>query len=127
MNVFIKPRGLAQRIALPVVVGFLLAGCAHDPDIRMGHDNSSGYTGKNPSAYLGCVKSELPGSAKTFMQEDANAVKLFVDSTDPSKATGLVEVQGSGREHQYLAYQRDAWYDQGRLLDAALMCSRASL
>jgi len=126
MNSSIRP-SLAHGVILSVLAGFLLVGCAQDPDIRMGHDNSSGYTGKNPSAYLSCVKSELPQSAKTYTQEDKNALELFVDSTDPNKATGLVEVQGSGREHQYLAYQRDAWYDQGRLLDAALMCSRASL
>ncbi len=29
------------------------------------------------------------------------------------------------RQCKFLAYQRDAWYDKGRLLDAALMCSRA--
>lgn len=127
MNSSITPRMLAHGVMLSLLAGFFVAGCAHDPDIRMGHDNSSGYTGKNPSAYLSCVKSELPTSAKTYTQENQGALALYVDSTDPNQATGLVEVKDSGQQHQYLAYQRDAWYDQGRLLDAALMCSRASL
>lgn len=127
MNSSITPRTLAHGALLSVLAGFFVVGCTHDPDIRIGHDNSSGYTGKNPSAYLSCVKSELPASAKTYTQEHQDVLALYVDSTDPNQATGLVEVKGSGQQHQYLAYQRDAWYDQGRLLDAALMCSRASL
>jgi hypothetical protein len=34
-------------------------------------------------------------------------------------------LKGAGPKRQYAAYQRDAWYDHGRLLDAALLCSKA--
>ncbi|MNJ78727.1 hypothetical protein D3C77_765510 [compost metagenome] len=62
---------------------------------------------------------------KTYQVDGDNSVRLFVDSTDPDKAGGLVEVRGTGTQRQFAAYQRDAWYDHGRLLDAALMCSKA--
>lgn len=103
----------------------LLSGCAQNPDVRDGHDSTSGITERSAPAYLGCVKGELPGNAKVYEVDDAGAVRLFVDSTDPDKANGLVEVRGTGTQHQFTAYQRDAWYDHGRLLDAALMCSKA--
>jgi hypothetical protein len=61
---------------------------------------------------------------ETFTVQNQDALELFVESTDPSKADGLVKVTGSGGQHQYSAYQRDAWYDHGRLLDAAQMCAR---
>lgn len=108
-----------------VLLGLLLTACAQNPDIRMGDDNTSGTTAKSPPAYLGCVKGELPAHAKTYMQEDNNSIKLFLDSTDPNQAGGLVEVRNTGKDRQFSAYQRDAWYDHGRLLEAALMCSRA--
>lgn len=108
-----------------IFIGLFLVGCANNPDIRMGQDNTSGTTVNNPSSYLGCVQGELPKGAKVYTQQENNALQLFVDSTDPNKAAGLVEIKSSGVEHHYTAYQRDAWYDHGRLLDAALMCSRA--
>ncbi|TDF80859.1 hypothetical protein [Pseudomonas sp. H9] len=106
-------------------IGFFLAGCAHNPDIRMGPDNTSGTTVNNPSSYLGCVQGELPKHTKVYTQQENNTLQLFVDSTDPNKAAGLVEIKDNGSQHHYVAYQRDAWYDHGRLLDAALTCSRA--
>ncbi|MBI6897468.1 hypothetical protein JET64_11710 [Pseudomonas putida] len=109
---------------MAVAVSLLLVGCAHDPDIRAGRDNTFGMTAKSPPEYLNCVKAELPDSAKTYVVQNQDALELFVASTDPDKAEGLVRVQGSTGRQQFSAYQRDAWYDKGRLLDAALMCSR---
>lgn len=113
-----------NRLMMALAASLLLAGCAHDPDIRAGRDNTFGVTAKAPPDYLNCVKAELPANATTFIVQNQDALELFVASTDPYKADGLVKVQGSPGRQQYSAYQRDAWYDKGRLLDAALMCSR---
>ncbi|MDH1145477.1 hypothetical protein N5C60_12735 [Pseudomonas mosselii] len=113
-----------SRLTMAVVASLLLAGCAHDPDIRAGRDNTFGMTSKSPPEYLNCVKAELPDTATTYVMQNQDALELFVASTDPNKAEGLVKVQGAAGRQQFSAYQRDAWYDKGRLLDAALMCSR---
>ncbi|MNM66996.1 hypothetical protein D3C81_785100 [compost metagenome] len=118
-------RSVAGAILMSTFATLFMAGCAHNPDVRDGHDYTSGTTAKSPPAYLGCVKSELQGHVKTYQIDGDNSVKLFIDSTDPNKAGGLVEVRGTGTQQQFTAYQRDAWYDHGRLLDAALMCSKA--
>ncbi|MEN5140704.1 hypothetical protein [Pseudomonas juntendi] len=118
-------RSLAGAILVSGFVMLFMAGCAHDPDVRGSHDNTSGTTAKSPPAYLGCVKSELPGHVKTYEVEGENSVRLFIESTDPDQADGLVELRSMGTRQQFSAYQRDAWYDHGRLLDAALMCSKA--
>ncbi|QXH33547.1 hypothetical protein [Pseudomonas muyukensis] len=110
---------------LALAAGMLLAGCAHDPDIRAGHDNTFGATAKSPSRYLGCVKSELPGSVQTFLVQNQDGLELYLASTDPNKADGLVKVSATGGQHPYAAYQRNAWYDHGRLLDAAQVCARS--
>ncbi|MDH0301843.1 MULTISPECIES: hypothetical protein [unclassified Pseudomonas] len=114
-----------KRLTMALAASLLLAGCAHDPDIRAGHDNTFGMTAKSPPDYLNCVKSELPASATTYVVQNQGALELFVASTDPNKADGLVKVYGANGQQRFSAYQRDAWYDKGRLLDAALMCSRA--
>lgn len=116
-------RSITRRALVPLFAALLVTGCAHDPDIRMGHDNVAGTTTKSPPDYIKCVQSELPAGEKAFMREDNNALALFIESTDPKQSTGLVEIRPSGTQHQFSAYQRDAWYDKGRLLDAALMCS----
>ncbi|WP_082071406.1 hypothetical protein [Pseudomonas tussilaginis] len=113
----------SNEVILAFVVSFFLAGCAQNQDIRMGDDYTAGTTAKSSSDYVACVQSELPGSSKTYTVKEDNGLKLFVDSTDPTTATGLIEVSAAGSQHQFSAYQRDAWYDKGRLLDAALMCS----
>lgn len=118
-------RSLAGAILVSGFVTLFLAGCAQNPDVRDSHDYTSGTTAKSPPAYLGCVKGELQGSVKTYEVDDDNSVKLFIESTDPDKADGLVELRSMGTRHPFTAYQRDAWYDHGRLLDAALMCSKA--
>lgn len=118
-------RSVASAILLSAFASLFIAGCAQNPDVRDGHDYTSGTTAKSPPAYLGCVKGELQGNVKTYQIDGDNSVNLFVDSTDPNKAGGLVEVRSTGTRHSFTAYQRDAWYDHGRLLDAALMCSKA--
>ncbi|MDN7143702.1 hypothetical protein KC131_23920 [Pseudomonas sp. JQ170] len=116
-------RSTTCDLTLSLLVACFLAGCAQNPDIRKGDDYTSGTTVKAPPDYVVCVQDELPGGSKTYTVTENNTLKLFVDSTDPNKASGLVEVHSSGSQHQFSAYQRDAWYDKGRLLDAALMCS----
>lgn len=118
-------RSLAGAILVSAFATLFMAGCAQNRDVRDGHDYTSGTTAKSPPAYLGCVKGELPGNVKTYQVDGDNSVRLFIESTDPSKADGLLEMRGTGSQQQFTAYQRDAWYDHGRLLDAALMCSKA--
>ncbi|MBI6944605.1 hypothetical protein JET76_25115 [Pseudomonas putida] len=118
-------RSAAGVILVSAVFTILMGGCAHNPDVREGHDYTFGTTDKSPPDYLGCVKGELQRNATTYEVGSGDSVQLFVDSTDPTTANGLVEVHGTGTHHQFTAYQRDAWYDHGRLLDAALMCSKA--
>ncbi len=118
-------RSVAGAILMSTFATLFMAGCAHDPDVRAGHGYAAGATERSTPAYLGCVKGELQGNVKTYQVDGDNAVRLFVDSADPDKAGGLVEVRGTGTQRQFAAYQRDAWYDHGRLLDAALMCSKA--
>jgi len=118
-------RSIAGAILMSAFATMFMAGCAQNPDVRGGHDYTSGITEKSPPAYLGCVKGELQENVKTYQVDGDNSVKLFIDSTDPNKADGLVEMRGTGSHYQFTAYQRDAWYDHGRLLDAALMCSKA--
>ncbi|MDD2048326.1 hypothetical protein [Pseudomonas putida] len=119
-----SPRLLSRGVIVSSLVVFFLAGCAQNPDVRIGHDHISGTIAKSPPDYMVCVQDELRGSSSTFVLKDNNSLKLFVENTDPDKASGLVEVHVSGQQYHYSAYQRDAWYDHGRLLDAAFVCSR---
>jgi len=120
-----RSRSVAGALLVSTFATVFMAGCAQNPDERDGHDYTSGTTAKSPPAYLGCVKGELPGNVKTYEVDGDHSVRLFIESTDPNKAGGLVEMRSTGGQHQFTAYQRDAWYDHGRLLDAALMCSKA--
>ncbi|MNJ57904.1 hypothetical protein [Pseudomonas alkylphenolica] len=117
-------RLVSSGMLVSFLMTFFLAGCAQNPDVRIGHDHISGTIAKSPPDYMMCVKDELRGSSSTYVVNENNSLKLFVESTDPDKASGLVEVYSSGTQYQYSAYQRDAWYDHGRLLDAAFVCSR---
>ncbi|VVN86374.1 hypothetical protein [Pseudomonas fluorescens] len=103
----------------------LAAGCAHNPDIRQGGDNFSGVTAKANADYIACIKDDIQGGIKTFTVEENGKTNLFIGSLDPDKASGLVELSGSAGEKRYSVHQRDAWYDKGRLIDAAMECSRA--
>ncbi|WEK28695.1 MAG: hypothetical protein P0Y58_17470 [Candidatus Pseudomonas phytovorans] len=118
-------RSVAGALLVSAFATLFMAGCAQNPDVRGGHDYTAGSTSKSPPAYLGCVKGELPGNVKTYEVDGGDSVSLFIESTDPNKAEGLVELRSTGSQHSFTAYQRDAWYDHGRLLDAALMCSKA--
>ncbi|MFJ3077441.1 MULTISPECIES: hypothetical protein [Pseudomonas] len=120
-----RSSSFAGAILVSALATVFMAGCAQNPDVRDGHDYTSGTTQRSAPDYLGCVKGELQSNTATFEEGTGDSVKLYVDSTDPNKANGLVEVQGSGAQRHFTAYQRDAWYDHGRLLDAALMCSKA--
>lgn len=103
----------------------LATGCAYNPDIRQSHDNTSGLTARDNSAYVACVKDEVKEGTETFTEEENGKTRLFIGSTDPNKASGLVELSSSGGENRYSVYQRNAWQDKGRLINTALMCSRA--
>ncbi len=91
-----RSRSVAGALLVSTFAAVFMAGCAQNPDVRDGHDYTSGTTAKNPPAYLGCVKGELPGNVKTFEVESDNSVRLFIESTDPSKAGGLVELRSTG-------------------------------
>lgn len=103
----------------------LAAGCAYNPDIRQGHDNVSGVTAKGNADYIACIKDDIQGGIETFTVEENGKTKLFVGNLDPNKAAGLVELSGSAGGNYYSVHQRDAWYDKGRLIDAAMECSKA--
>lgn len=118
-------RSVAGAVLFTTFATLFMAGCAQNPDVRNSHDYTSGTTDRSTPAYLGCVKGELQGNVKTYEVDGDNSVKLYVESTDPNKADGWVELRGTGAQRQFTAYQRDAWYDHGRLLDAALMCKKA--
>ncbi|MFJ4067835.1 hypothetical protein ACIPW4_21400 [Pseudomonas sp. NPDC089996] len=120
-----RSRSVAGAVLLSTFATLFMAGCAQNPDVREGHGYTSGATDRSAPDYLGCVKGELQGDVKTYEVDGDNSVKLYVESTDPNKADGLVELRGTGTQRQFTAYQRDAWYDHGRLLDAALMCKKA--
>lgn len=91
-----KFQSLAGAVLMVGVSTLLLAGCAHDGDVRDSHDNTYGTTAKSPPTYLGCVRSELPAQVKTYEIQSSDSVRLFVESTDPDKADGLVELKGQG-------------------------------
>jgi hypothetical protein len=103
----------------------LATGCAYNPDIRQSHDNTSGFTARDNSDYVACVKDEVKEGTETFTEEENGKTRLFIGSTDPNKASGLVELSSSGGENRYSVYQRNAWQDKGRLINTALVCSRA--
>lgn len=102
----------------------LVAGCAHNPDIRVGHDNVDGVTSIGSTAYIDCVKEETNNGTPTFTVENNGKTDLFFGSKDPNRADGLIELSSANGHSAYTAYERDAWYDRGRLLDAAQACSK---
>lgn len=99
-------------------------GCStHAPDIRSSRDGTTGVTSKANADYLNCVKGEIRHGAQTFTSEADGKTLLFVGDTDPAKASGLVELSSGQGQKQYSVYQRNAWQDKGRLINAARMCS----
>ncbi|MNF44477.1 hypothetical protein D3C84_255880 [compost metagenome] len=103
----------------------LATGCAYNPDIRQSHDNTSGFTNRDNADYVACVKDEVRGDTETFTEEENGKTRLFIGSTDPNKASGLVELANSAGENHYSVYQRNAWQDKGSLINTALACSKA--
>ena len=108
-----------------ISVLLLATGCAYNPDIRQSHDNTSGFTTRENADYVACVKDEVRGDTETFTEEENGKTRLFIGSTDPNKASGLVEFSSSQGENHFSVYQRNAWQDKGRLINTALVCSRA--
>ncbi|NQD94137.1 hypothetical protein HP532_15930 [Pseudomonas sp. CrR25] len=105
--------------------GLLLsAGCAQNPDIRLGHDRASGTTLKGSTAFISCIKDEVREDIDVVATEESGNTNLFVGSLDPNSASGLVEISTAGDETLYSVYQRYAWQDKGRLINTAVMCSR---
>ncbi len=104
----------------------IATGCStHNPDIRSSRDGTSGFTNKASPDYLNCVKGEIRPDAQTFTAEENGKTLLFVGDTDPAKASGLVELSSGQGQNQYSVYQRNAWQDKGRLINAARLCSSA--
>ncbi|MCY1390405.1 hypothetical protein D9M71_52240 [compost metagenome] len=103
----------------------LASGCAHDPDVRLGGDKVPGVTTQGNAAYIACIKEDIARGAQTFTVEDNGKTQLFIGSQDPKQASGLVEMSGAASASSYTVYQQYAWYDKGRLINAALACDRA--
>ncbi len=103
----------------------IATGCAHNPDIRASRDGTSGVTDRTNPEYVGCVTDGIRQDAETFTLEENGKTLLFVGSTDPAKASGLVELSSAQGQNHFSVYQRHAWQDKGRLINAAVMCSRA--
>jgi hypothetical protein len=104
----------------------IATGCStHNPDIRSSRDGTSGVTSQANPDYLNCVKGEIRQDVRTFTSEENGKTLLFVGDTDPAKAFGLVELSSGQGPTQYSVYQRNAWQDKGRLINAARMCSSA--
>ncbi|MDT4855348.1 hypothetical protein FQZ97_896990 [compost metagenome] len=73
---------------------------------------------------MNCVENGIRQNAQTFTQEENGKTLLFVGSSDPAKASGLVELTSAEGQNQFSVYQRAAWQDRGRLINAALACAR---
>ncbi|WP_070104103.1 hypothetical protein [Metapseudomonas resinovorans] len=97
-------------------------GCAQNPDIRSSRDGTSGVTASDNPQYMNCVKDRQ--NAQGFTQEENGKTLLYIGSTDPTKASGLVELTSANGQNQFAVYQRAAWQDRGRLINAALACAR---
>nr|WP_319528414.1 hypothetical protein [Pseudomonas laurentiana] len=118
------PRPIKSSKFLLACALFIVSGCAHNPDIRVGHDTVDGITSKDNNAYMDCIRNEVKNGVPTFTVENNGKTDLFFGSTDPTTTEGLVELSSANGHNTYSAYQRDAWYDRGRLLDAAQACSK---
>ncbi|WP_342243236.1 hypothetical protein [Pseudomonas sp. OTU5201] len=103
----------------------IATGCTHNPDIRASRDGTSGITTRANPDYISCVKDGIRQDAQTFTTEESGKTLLFVGSTEPDKAYGLVELTSGQGQNHYSVYQRNAWQDKGRLINAARMCSSA--
>ncbi|MFC5698093.1 hypothetical protein ACFPU0_21370 [Pseudomonas sp. GCM10022186] len=103
----------------------IATGCAQNPDIRASRDGTSGVTSRADTDYVNCVKDGIRHDAATFTQAENGKTLFFMGSTDPAKASGLVELSSAPGQSHFSVYQRNAWQDKGRLINAAVMCSRA--
>ncbi|MBD2838294.1 hypothetical protein ID144_14695 [Pseudomonas sp. JM0905a] len=103
----------------------IATGCAQNPDIRSSRDGTSGVTSRANSDYVNCVKDGIRHDAETFTSEENGKTLLFVGSTDPNEASGLVELSDGQGQKQFSVFQRNAWQDKGRLINAAMFCSNS--
>ncbi|MBC3478030.1 hypothetical protein [Pseudomonas taiwanensis] len=88
-------------------------------DFRLSSDNYSSQTEKSSTSYLDCVSTIVSGRNETFINSEDGKTLLFIDSADPLKASGMVELFQVGGVNKINAYQRAARYDKGALFDAA--------
>ncbi|MNF47748.1 hypothetical protein D3C84_289590 [compost metagenome] len=102
----------------------LVAGCSHHSDIGLDRNHASGFTAKGTQAYMACLKHELSNGTNTFTVENNGRIKLFIGSIDPTTAAGLVELSRASGQTTYTVYQRHAWVDKGRLINAAQGCAK---
>jgi hypothetical protein len=113
-----------KGLGAALLPALLSVGCAQNPDIRIGHDSYSGTTLKHEVAFFDCIKTDVHKGDETFVVKDNEKSRLFVGAPDPVKASGLVELSSSQGKRGYSGYQRHAWHDHGRLIKAAVQCSK---
>ncbi|MNZ31340.1 hypothetical protein D3C78_486340 [compost metagenome] len=73
---------------------------------------------------MACIKHELESGTRTFAVENNGKINLFIGSIDPTTAAGLVELSRASGQTTYTVYQRHAWVDKGRLINAAQGCAK---
>ncbi|MNQ35414.1 hypothetical protein D3C85_488990 [compost metagenome] len=102
----------------------LVAGCSHHSDIGLDRNHANGVTAKGTQAYIACIKHELTSGTKTFTVEDNGSINLLIGSIDRTTAVGLVQLSRVSGQTTYTVYQRHAWVDKGRLINAAQGCAK---
>ncbi|MGO4312355.1 hypothetical protein AB4Z35_21250 [Pseudomonas sp. KB_15] len=109
---------------LLVCIPLLFAGCSHNLDIRLDRNHANGVTVKDTHTYMACIKRELGSGTQIFTEESNGKINLFIGSTDPITAAGLVELSRGNVQTTYTVYQRHAWVDKGRLINVAQGCAK---
>jgi len=102
----------------------LVVGCSHHSDIGLDRNHANGVTAKGTQAYIACIKHELTSGTKAFTVENNGSINLFMGSIDPTTAAGFVELSRASGQTTYTVYQRHAWVDKGRLINAAQGCAK---
>ena len=110
--------------SLFVCIPLLVAGCSHNLDIKRDRNHASGVTVKDTHTYMACIKHELGSGTQTFTVGNNGKINLLIGSADTIMAAGLVELSRGNVQTTYTVYQRHAWVDKGRLIDAAQGCAK---
>lgn len=105
-------------------IPLLIAGCSHNLDISRDRNHANGVTVKDTQAYMACIKHALGSGTQTFAVENNDTINLYIGSADPNTAAGLVELSRGNVQTTYTVYQRHAWVDKGRLINAVQGCSK---